>query len=380
MTTAQDRPGSTRGFSPHLHAAIVAALDDAIIIHTLQGEILDWNMAAETLYGYTAKELTGQSLAKLLPRELAEALPLLSRRLRAGERIDAHEATIVTQGGGKRTVSVAVLPLDDGAGRIVGACSIVRDRAPFKHRRRTDESTRQFSGRLLQAQDEERRRIARELHDGLTQQVVAIIWNVERAISAAGTADLQQLELLRKAAELARQVAQDVRDLSHLLHPPLLDEVGLESAIDWYARRFAAQTGIQVEVSIAAELPRLPSESETALFRIVQEALTNVRRHSGSAVARIHLGAEDSDQIRLEIADEGKGSSNATLQKQSEVGVGVRGMRERMKQLGGRLEISSSRSGTIVRALLPLPPKAPIAAAGAASSALAPRIAGDCSS
>jgi signal transduction histidine kinase len=219
-----------------------------------------------------------------------------------------------------------------------------------------NENLRELSARLLQLQDDERRRIARELHDSVGQMLAALTMNlsvvradVERLANTATT--------LADSEGLVQEMCSEVRTISHLLHPPLLDEAGLVSALRWYVEGFAVRSKIKVDLDLPADFGRLPRESETAIFRVVQECLTNIHRHSGSPVARIRLRQHD-QQVLVEIEDKGHGISP---EKQKEIasagaaGVGIRGMRERLRQLGGTWEINSSESGTIVAVWLPIP-------------------------
>jgi signal transduction histidine kinase len=218
-----------------------------------------------------------------------------------------------------------------------------------------NQNLRELSARLLQLQDDERRRIARELHDSVGQMLAALNMNL-----SAVRADVERLaktaNALTDSENLVQQMSTEVRTISHLLHPPLLDEAGLSSALRWYVDGFVLRSKIKVALDLPEDFGRLPRESETAIFRVVQECLTNIHRHSGSPVARIHLRQRD-DQVMVEIEDKGKG---IPPEKQEEMtssgtpGVGIRGMRERLRQLGGTLEIRSNGSGTVVVAELPL--------------------------
>ena len=220
-------------------------------------------------------------------------------------------------------------------------------------------SLRELSARLMQLQDDERRRIARELHDSVGQTLAALAMNlalvrndVERLARTAAA--------LNDSESLVREMSSEVRTISHLLHPPLLDEAGLSSAIRWYVDGFAQRSRIKVDLDLPEDLERLSSEMETAIFRVVQECLTNIHRHSGSQVARIQIRRRH-DQVLVQIADKGRG---IPLEKQEEMatngtpGVGIRGMRERLRQLGGTLEIASNGSGTVVTVSLPVAEKA----------------------
>jgi signal transduction histidine kinase len=218
-----------------------------------------------------------------------------------------------------------------------------------------NQSLRELSARLLQLQDDERRHIARELHDSVGQMLAALTMNL-----SAVRLDVDRLTKTAHALEdsesLVQEMSAEVRTISHLLHPPLLDEAGLLSALRWYVEGFAVRSSIQVDLDLPDSYKRLPRESETAIFRVVQECLTNIHRHSGSSVATIRLRQRD-HQVLVEIEDKGKGiplEKREQLAAAGPAGVGIRGMRERLRQLGGRLEINSNGSGTVVTVRLPI--------------------------
>ena len=223
--------------------------------------------------------------------------------------------------------------------------------------KRTQQDLARLSSRLMQVQDEERRAIARELHDTTAQNLLAIVLNAARLREPIAVAGEPALRVLAETLDLSEQCLQQVRTLSYLLHPPLLDEMGLASALRWFARGFTERSNIDVKVNLVEDsgLP-LPPEIATALFRVAQEALSNVHRHSGSATALITLHQHD-DVIRLEVADRGRGLKGPIGGSEGvqAMGVGVSGMRVRLEQLGGRLEIESDVSGTCVVATVPVP-------------------------
>jgi signal transduction histidine kinase len=219
---------------------------------------------------------------------------------------------------------------------------------------RTNDNLRELSARLLQLQDDERRRIARELHDSVGQMLAALGMN----LAAVGT-DLEHLiktaNTVTDSAALVQDLSREVRTISHLLHPPLLDEAGLASALRWYVEGFAQRSKIKVDLEFPADFGRLSRESETAIFRTVQECLTNIHRHSGSPTARIRIAAYGTD-VRVEVEDHGKGIPQQRQLETSSMGipgVGIRGMRERLRQLGGTLDIHSTGKGTLIVAQLP---------------------------
>lgn len=219
---------------------------------------------------------------------------------------------------------------------------------------------RELSGRLLRSQDDERRRIARELHDGTAQNIAAITMNLQRLQALAQPRSPDELQLLWESSQLAEASLDELRTLSHLLHPPLLDEMGLVSALRWYVEGFSRRSGIPVDLDVDDTSGRLPMDVETALFRILQESLTNIHRHSGSATARVQL-AQRPRQVVLRVQDRGRGilpPAPAENGAAPPVGVGIPGMRQRLHQLGGRLELRSTRRGTTVIATVPARPVA----------------------
>jgi signal transduction histidine kinase len=214
-----------------------------------------------------------------------------------------------------------------------------------------------LTARLLQLQDEERRRIARELHDSAGQSLTALALN----LSNLGT----EIERLTKSAKtvsdsvvLVNDMSRDIRTISYLLHPPLLDEAGLASALRWYIQGFTERSGIKVDLELPDGFDRLPRDVETAIFRLVQECLTNIHRHSESQSATIGIN-HSHGEVRIEVQDHGKGippEKKLELLSAGTPGVGIRGMRERLRQLGGTLEINSdgNGSGTLVVVRLPV--------------------------
>jgi signal transduction histidine kinase len=225
-------------------------------------------------------------------------------------------------------------------------------------RKGKEELLRQLSGHLMQAQDQERRRIARELHDNSGQTLAAIAVNLSRIENLMPDAPVKMRNLVADTAAMAEQTSREIRTISYLLHPPLLEEAGLLAAIGWLANGFTQRSGIKTEFDAPAEFERLPADIEVTLFRIVQETLTNVARHSGSKTAFIKLTRQPGE-IVLQVRDEGTGIPPEKLQKVhgnvSALGVGVAGVWERVRQFGGALEINSNSRGTTVMVVVPLP-------------------------
>jgi signal transduction histidine kinase/DNA-binding NarL/FixJ family response regulator len=213
---------------------------------------------------------------------------------------------------------------------------------------RSFDQLRALSGRLLRLEDEERRRLARELHDTTAQWLAALSMNLSVLSESAGLLNPRARAAMAESTALADQCLREVRTVSYLLHPHELDELGLESALSRYIHGFIRRSGIQVEVEVPSDLGRVPQAMETAVFRVVQESLTNIRRHAGSATARVRLLRSPSNLV-LEVSDAGRGIGDGAPS-----GVGIASMRERVEQLNGRLEIASHSSGTSVKATIPL--------------------------
>jgi signal transduction histidine kinase len=217
--------------------------------------------------------------------------------------------------------------------------------------RDSEKSLRSLTGRLLQLQDEERRRFSRELHDSLGQYLAGVKMNLDM-FSNSQPAD----RLLSEAIDLLDQSIAETRTISHLLHPPLLDEAGFSSAAKWYLEGFAQRSGIEVKIDLPPDVGRLPKSIELGLFRVLQESLTNIHRHSGSSRAEIALQLFP-DKVILDVKDYGRGIPKELLKNFSaegtNFGVGLAGMRERVRELGGRLEIHSG-PGLLISVTLPL--------------------------
>jgi signal transduction histidine kinase len=217
-----------------------------------------------------------------------------------------------------------------------------------------NENLRDLSAHLMRVQDDERKRLARELHDSVGQILAALGMNIAVVQSQAHKLDPIAARAVSENAQLVQQVSSEIRTMSYLLHPPLLEIAGLVSALRWYVDGFSERSGIKIDLELPSSLDRLSSETELTIFRMVQECLTNIHRHSGSATAAIRIH-QASHHLTIQVRDSGRGIS---LEKQLELtgsgrgGVGIRGMRERLRQVGGTFEIRSDGSGTIVTATL----------------------------
>jgi PAS domain S-box-containing protein len=218
---------------------------------------------------------------------------------------------------------------------------------------RRTEALRNLSTHLMELQDKERRKVARDLHDGIGQYLVALKVNFDLLAASVPPGN----ELWEESAKLLEQCVMETRSLSYLLHLPMLEENGLASTIQWYIEGFTQRSGLDVKVNLPANLPRLSSSMEIAVYRVLQESLTNVLRHSGSKVVEISLG-NGNKEIFLEVKDRGRGIPQDVLKQFREtgarVGVGLAGMRERITEIGGKFEVNSDEKGTLIRLTLPL--------------------------
>ncbi|MFZ0439600.1 MAG: sensor histidine kinase, partial [Candidatus Sulfotelmatobacter sp.] len=220
-----------------------------------------------------------------------------------------------------------------------------------KKREDAETSLRTLTSQLMLIRDEERRRVALELHENTAQLLATLAMNLSVLGETTKPDDVRESRLIKESAALVGSLLGEVRQLSHLLHPPTLDEMGLLSAVQWYVEQFGKRTNIEVTLEIPDDFGRLSREREIAVFRVVQEALANVQQHSGSATATVRI-SKSSGQVRVHVSDLGKGMSMESSVTRS--GVGINGMRERLRQLGGTLSVHSNGRGTLVTADLPL--------------------------
>ena len=321
---------------------------------TPDGHILMANPALVRMLGFDSfEELAARNL-ECDGFEPGYPRSVFRKRIEREGQVIGLEVAWVTRDGWVILVRESARAVRADDGRVLYYDGFVED---ITTRRRAEEAMRQLTGRLLRSQDEERRRLARELHETTAQGLAGLAINLNMVIDSAAHLSPRASACLSESLELAEQCSREIRTISYLLHPPLVDEAGLDPALRWYTAGFGQRSGIEVHVDVSPEFGRLPSEVELTLYRIVQEALTNIHRHSGSKTARVCLERRP-NEIVLTVADEGHGFPSAALgiagPESADMGVGIPGMQERMRQLGGRLHIQSGRRGTTLTAILPL--------------------------
>jgi PAS domain S-box-containing protein len=332
-------------------AKLLDSANDAIFVRSKDNTITYWNQGAARLYGWQEYEVLGKSPREILQTEFP--VPE-SEVLRSENDSWQGELRHRTRSGNQVTVASRWTTLRDANNNVSGWLEINTD---ITARKNAEEGARRLGGRMLQLQDEERRRFARELHDGIGQYLSSLKMMLDGALGNE-LPSAQQKEVMTRCVSILEKCLAETRTVSHLLHPPLLDEAGLSSAVQWYTDGFSQRSGIQLEVALEPDLGRLPSEVEITLFRVLQESLTNIHRHSGASSARITIAAQDG-QIRMQIIDSGRGIPDERLRQWRELraplGVGMAGMVERTRELGGTFDVISSSSGTSVTVAIPAP-------------------------
>jgi PAS domain S-box-containing protein len=355
---------------------------------------LTWNAGAERIKGYRAEEAIGKHFSIFYPPEDIQAGKTEKELVIARQegRFE-EEGWRVRKDGSLFWADVVITALRDEAGSLYGFGKVTRDlterkltddilrrsmkqlEEEIKYRtqaersaREAETSVRDLSARLLRLQDEERRRLGRELHDSVGQLLVG----AKMALDVLSTEDGRRNweEHIGECDLILEQATREVRTMSYLFHPPMLEEMGLKSAVQSYLEGFRQRSGIHIDFQADEDFGRLSSDRELVLFRVLQESLTNVHRHSESPTAQVWLRIENQTAV-LEVLDQGKGVPAAILEFSNDsigtLGVGLRGMNERLRQLGGKLELTSSNVGTRVRATVPLQTSKDLSSSAAAS-------------
>lgn len=350
---------------------VEAVQDYAIFMLDPEGHVVTWNRGAERIKGYQPSEILGRHFSCFyLDEDARSGKPQMGLEIAAREGRFEGEGWRVRKDGSKFWANAIITAIKDHAGKLVGFTKVTRDftermlvlqalRESQSRLQESERSLRELSLHLLRTQDEERRRIGRELHDSLGQNLSFLKMRLDSLRSGTRPEKIEEIQKhLDEFARIVEESVTEVRTISYLLYPPMLEEMGLKSAVAWYVEGFTKRSGIKTSLDISSDLGRLPRDAEMAIFRILQESLTNVHRHSGSRTAAVRLLLRDAALI-LEVTDEGKGIPSTSLEESGQdwtgaLGVGLRGMQERMHQLGGTLELDSAPTGTRVIATVPV--------------------------
>lgn len=318
------------------------------------------------MLGVKPEQILGKSVFEIFGERGARTESVLREMLQTGRPVQdrAVSAELPGKPGQIRHWLVNYFPIPDAGAKFTQVGLIAVD---VTARRNAEDALRKLSGRLLGIQDQERRRIARELHDSLGQYLAGLKIAIEM-LSVSPQSE-KNAALLTECTDILEKSIIETRTLSHLLHPPLLDEAGFASAASWFVSGFSARSGIPVSLDLPPDLPRLSEAVEIAFFRVLQESLTNVHRHSRASSAEIKVEA-DAERIAMEIRDHGRGMPRQILEQVedgSRLGVGLAGMRERIHELGGEFEVTSDENGTAIRASVPLSLREEVQQVGAAA-------------
>jgi PAS domain S-box-containing protein len=371
-------------------ARLLQLTNDAILIRDASDRITYWNQGASDLYGYSPEEALGHVSHELLRTKFSMPAEQIKERLRHEERWvgelthlrkDGRKVVVISRWALDRAKKGApefiletnndITPQKQGEEALRESQEQLRalaDSLESQVDARTREleelnaevnaqaeALRTLSRRLLQNQDEERRHLARELHDSAGQSLAALAMSVSAIAQAAKTNSPELAQEVVGAQDLVQQLSREIRTTSYLLHPPLLDEIGLRAAVEWYVHGLAERSGLDVSITMSENFERLSPDLELVIFRLVQECLTNIHRHSNSKTAAIRIEQQGST-VFVEVRDHGQGMSAEKLAKirLQGTGVGIRGMRERVRQFNGDMNIESDSSGTRIFATLPL--------------------------
>jgi PAS domain S-box-containing protein len=348
------------------YVALVVSSDHAIVTNTLDGAILSWNPGAERLYGYRAAEMEGQPISILVPPDRQEELPEILARVRRGEHVEHLETVRLRRDGSRVYVSVSVSPIKAPGGTVIGASTIARDvteqRRAAEALARSRAQLRAFAGQLRSARETERTHIAREIHDELGQALTALkmdLFSLKNSVPEPLRGPL--LPKTDQMATLIDDMVDRVRTLAQELRPAVLDSLGLSAAVEWAVQQFAHRTGIACTLDLPPEPVALDSGRATDIFRILQEALTNVARHAGATRVSVHLRMTPLEVV-LEVHDDGRGITDREVE--NSWAFGLMGMRERALPWGGEVGVQAApQGGTSVTVCMPLGHGRPGAAA-----------------
>jgi len=362
---AQEMRAETQALKSHL-AAIVESSQDAIISKDLKGVITSWNRGAELIFGYKEEEMLGRLIRDLIPLERQPEEDRILQRIGRGERVEHFDTVRLRKSGERVHLDVTVSPIFSADGRVIGASKIARDitrRVQGDHQAtEAREQLRHLAAHLQSVREEERKRIARELHDQLGGTLTAIRMHLTRLQEPSPqTETTTPAGDLQEAVRLVDEGAAAVRRIAVELRPLALDQLRLTAAIQDELRRFQARTGIPIHADLSAELPEVSAEAATAIFRILQELLTNITRHARASQVSVSL-LNGPEGLQLLVADDGVGLSQQS-QRATE-SLGLLGIRERALSIGGRVDFHG-HPGQGTRVHLSLPPESLVRARGA---------------
>jgi len=367
--------GISREAEGQFRLLVEAVEDYAIFMLDPRGYVRTWNIGAQRIKQYDASEIIGKHFSCFYPEEdVRRGKPEWELVMAEKQGRYEDEDWRMRKDGSKFWANVIITALRNRRGELVGFGKVTRDvtermraqrklEAEVAERRdaerqlhASEKSLRELSLHLLRTQDEERRQIGRDLHDSLGQYLAVLKMKLDSLSETFGPSEKAVAQDLAQCVHLTEGCIKEVRTASYLLYPPMLEELGLTSAIPWYLDGFSSRSGIKTTFTAEAKFGRISRDSELALFRVLQEGLTNVHRHSQSETAYVRLTSADGF-CTLEIADEGVGMPAQLLDQPGEemitFGVGLRGMSERMRHLGGRLEIVPNDTGATLRAIVP---------------------------
>ena len=364
LTERKQREESLRQSEERFRLLVSGVQDYAIFMLDEKGYVASWNDGAQRIKGYLPEEIIGQHFSRFYPEEdVRSGKPAWELVIAEKEGHFEDEGWRIRKDGSRFWANVIITPVRNDAGQLLGFSKVTRDfterllakKALEESQARLKESEknlRDLSLHLIRTQDEERRNIGREVHDSLGQYLAALKIKLDMLETTPETA-----EEVGACSKLLDECMKEVRTISYLLYPPMLDEVGLKSAIPWYLKGFSSRSGIETTFSMSDNFVRLSRDAELVLFRMLQESLTNVQRHSKSKTAEVEL-CRSGNAVSLKVVDYGKGVPSSILEEGQRdwlgsLGVGLRGMSERLRQLGGALTVSSGEGRTEIVATIP---------------------------
>ena len=364
LTERKQKEELLRRSEEHFRLLVESVQDYAIFMLDEKGHVASWNIGAQRIKGYRPDEIIGKHFSTFYAEEdVRSGKPAWELVVAEKEGRFEDEGWRIRKDGSRFWANVIITPVRNDSGKLLGFSKVTRDITERLLARRaledsqvrlkeSEKNLRDLSLHLLRTQDEERRNIGREIHDSLGQYLAALKMKLDLLEPYEVNA-----EEVAACSELLDQCMKEVRTISYLLYPPMLEEIGLKSAIPWYLKGFSNRSGIETKFNIPENLGRMSRDAELVLFRVLQESLTNVQRHSQSKTAKIEL-CRSGTSVTLKVIDHGKGLPSSVLEQGQHdwlgsLGVGLRGMSERLRQLGGSLTVSSSEGRTEIVATIP---------------------------